>query len=85
MATPRDLDPKFKSEKSDVLPPNENAPATGDERSVEQAEREEKHDEETPMIVHRQRITNPDGTVGEKVHGPMPVADWSAYEKEHDL
>jgi hypothetical protein len=36
-------------------------------------------------IVFRQNVTNSDGTVGEKVHGPMPVSEWPAYEKEHGL
>lgn len=101
--TPRDLDPKFKTEKS--IPESENRPETVTSesdprpqvenqndlksdallREEDRVEAEEKYDDDTPMIVHRQRITNPDGTVGEKVHGPMPVADWPAYEKENGL
>ncbi len=72
MASPRDLDPKFKDEKPETVP-------------TEEQEQEQKQDDDTPMIVHRQRITNPDGTIGEKQHGPMPVADWPEYEKEHKL
>lgn len=67
--TPRDLDPKFKSET--VTP--------------EDIETNTSEKEEVPMIVYRQQVTNPDGTAGEKVHGPMPVADWPAYEKENNL
>lgn len=72
MATPRDLDPKFRTEKADPVEP---------ETTVEQ--KDEKKD--VPMIVYRQRVILEDGTVGEKNHGPMPVKDWPAYEKEHNL
>jgi hypothetical protein len=73
--TPRHLDPKFKDEqpeeKTDETPETDDSPET--------------HDDETPMIVHNQKIVQPDGSVAEKQHGPMPVADWPAYEKEHKL
>lgn len=76
-ATPRNLDPKFKDETQE----------TEEQRTAREADEadEAKKQDETPMIVSRQQIVNPDGTVGEKVHGPMPVADWPAYEKEHNL
>lgn len=73
MATPRDLDPKFKDEdlKSDALLRAED-------------EQAKKNEEDVPMIVHRQPIVV-DGIATEKLHGPMPVSEWPAYEKEHGL
>lgn len=46
-------------------------------------EAEEKDD--TNYIAHREKITNADGTPSEILHGPMPVDEWPAYEKEHNL
>lgn len=93
--TPRDLDPKFKDESEAAkreAAEREAAEREAAEREAkreaaerEAAEREAKKDDDTPMIVLRQPITNEDGTPGEKLHGPMPVADWPAYEKEHNL
>lgn len=40
--------------------------------------------DEVPQIVFRQQVQEGD-TVKEIVHGPMPVTDWAAYEKEHGL
>lgn len=77
MPSPRDLDPKFKTEKTDN-PPTEPI-------DLGETENKRSEEDETTNIVYRQRVTNPDGTVGEKVHGPMPVADWPAYEKENNL
>lgn len=85
--TPRDLDPRFKNEKPETIPTveeqerNENAKTD----ALVTEESQEKKDDDTPMIVHRERVMQPDGSVGEKIHGPMPVADWSAYEKENKL
>jgi hypothetical protein len=76
MATPRDLDPKFKTENvtpQDIVPTEETPEETPEESSEES------------MIVYRQQIVKPDNTVGEKVHGPMPVSKWAAYEKENNL
>lgn len=47
--------------------------------------REQKGPEES-QIVHRVNVV--DSNTGEpKIveHGPMPVSEWSAYEKEHKL
>lgn len=41
-------------------------------------------EDDTPMIVYRQPYVE-NGVQHEKVHGPMPVADWPAYEKENNL
>lgn len=41
--------------------------------------------EGTPMIVHRQQFVDSAGTVGEKVHGPMPVSEWAEYERKNNL
>jgi hypothetical protein len=78
MASPRDLDPKFRDEKRESVEDTERD-VTADELKREESE------DETPMLVHRQRIVQPDGTVTEKVHGPMPQSDWAAYEKENNL
>lgn len=43
------------------------------------------YEPETDNIVYRQIIVNPDGTPGEKLHGPMPRSEWAAYEKENGL
>jgi hypothetical protein len=70
--TPRNLDPKFK----DVKPVTETD-------VVEDNQTTDTHDE-TPMIVHKERYM--DGAVQkEREHGPMPVSEWPAYEKEHNL
>lgn len=37
-------------------------------------------------IVYYQQVTDPEtGQATVKTHGPMPVADWPAYEREHNL
>ena len=40
---------------------------------------------DVPMIVHRQPYVDNNGVHTERVHGPMPVEEWSAYEAEHKL
>ena len=40
---------------------------------------------DVPMIVHHQPYTNADGVADVKTHGPMPVSEWAAYEKAHNL
>lgn len=42
-------------------------------------------DDGVPMIVHRTTFVDGNGVQQTKEHGPMPVADWPAYEKEHKL
>lgn len=39
----------------------------------------------TPMIVSRSQYVDSDGVTRVKTHGPMPVADWPAYEKANKL
>lgn len=39
---------------------------------------------EKPMIVHRQPYTDNDGVQKFKEHR-VPVSEWTAYEKEHNL
>lgn len=46
---------------------------------------EPKKDDNTPMIVGHTHYYDQDGVRQTKVHGPMPVSEWSAYEKEHNL
>lgn len=70
MATPRDLDPKFKDEKP-VEP-------------VELVEHEEAEVDDVPMIVHRQQYTDSEGKLNEREHR-VPVSEWAEYEKEHNL
>lgn len=43
------------------------------------------HSENVPMIVHRAFYTDDQGNQKEKIHGPMPVKEWAAYEKENGL
>lgn len=40
--------------------------------------------EDVPMITFREPIISADGVQSEKLH-VVPVADWPAYEKEHNL
>lgn len=42
-------------------------------------------DNEVSQITHIQRFTGQDGKPAEVVHGPMPVSEWTAYEKENGL
>jgi hypothetical protein len=73
MATPRSLDPKFV-----------NAEATDSGENVDQPidAKESRPEDEVPMIVHVERFQ--DGSVTKtRQHGPMPVSEWAAYEKEH--
>lgn len=37
------------------------------------------------QIVHRHRYVDENGVQQEKVHGPMNISDWPAYEKENGL
>lgn len=37
------------------------------------------------QIVHRHRFIDENGVQQEKVHGPMNISDWPAYEKENGL
>ena len=37
------------------------------------------------QIVHRQQYVDSSGKVGEKVHGPMPVGEWSKYSRDNNL
>lgn len=53
-------------------------PAILDKRR--QDDKEDRKDE--PQIVYNERVILPNGTVDTRQHGPMPVADWPAYEKE---
>lgn len=64
--------------------PRDLDPKFKDESETSQIEPKDS-EKDVPMIVHRQFFTNPDGTPGEKTHGPMPVSEWAAYEKEHNL
>lgn len=65
--------------------PRDLDPKFKEEKPPVDPEVEPKEVSDESLIVFRQNITNPDGTAGEVVHGPMPVADWPAYEKEHKL
>lgn len=67
--TPRDLDPS--------------APKQKDTDKVSDA-KESRPKDEVPMIVHRQPYTDNDGVQKFKEHR-VPVAEWAAYEKEHNL
>ena len=40
---------------------------------------------EVPMIVHRVPFVDGNGVQQVKEHGPMPVSEWPAYEKENNL
>lgn len=42
-------------------------------------------EDDRPMIVYRQTFVDANGVQQTKEHGPMPVEDWAAYEKEHKL
>ncbi len=41
--------------------------------------------EDVPMIAHRERYVDKDGVQQDRWHGPMPVSEWAAYEKENGL
>jgi len=45
----------------------------------------ERRSDDVPMIVYREPYRDENGAMTEKIHGPMPVEDWPAYEKEHGL
>lgn len=40
---------------------------------------------DVPMIVHRVPFIDGNGVQQVKEHGPMPVSEWPAYEKENNL
>lgn len=43
-------------------------------------------DPDESRIVYYQQVTDPEtGQATVKTHGPMPVADWAAYERENNL
>lgn len=48
-------------------------------------EETETEKEDVPMIVHRQTYIDNEGVFREKLHGPMPVSEWAAYEKKNNL
>ncbi len=73
--TPRNLDPKFK----EANPPEEvEAVNPSEETDGEQQE-------PVSQIVYRQQITQPDGTVTVKEHGPMSVTEWFKYAEKNGL
>jgi hypothetical protein len=75
--------PKFTSESQDEAKnPTPDIAPDAEETSDEKSDARK---DDVNMIVSRQQIHNPDGTVTEKQHGPMPVEQWAAYEKEHKL
>jgi len=101
MATPRDLDPKFRKENPEAAkalddpetpPPGTggpggngtppNTPPPGDEKPPTHHQGKQEHESH---IVYIERGNLPDGTPTEKKHGPIPVSEWAAYEKEHNL
>jgi hypothetical protein len=44
------------------------------------------NDDDEPKIVSYQQVTDPaTGQATVVTHGPMPVKDWAAYEREHNL
>lgn len=73
MATPRDMDPKFKDE--------ETVETTTEVDTVKDV----RESEDTPMIVYRQPATDDKGQATMIQHGPMPVSEWSDYERENKL
>lgn len=57
-----------------------------DVNAADKQQNEPKKDDDTPMIVHQQYVTDPNTGAPKLIeHGPMPVKDWAAYEKEHNL
>jgi len=78
--SPRNLDPKF-SEESAM--PDEDTPQE-DTKDVTPDVAEEETDD-TPMVVYHQPVLKPGGVMETVKHGPMPVSEWAAYEKEHNL
>lgn len=80
---------KFQSETPDAK--RDDDKAVTDAADLPQQERndanrdERREDEETNNIVYRQQVTSPDGSVSEKVHGPMPVEEWADYERKNKL
>ena len=71
MASPRNLDPKF----IDATP-------SDDGTNVDETETKVKETDDEPMIVHFEKYQ--EGSVQKvKTHGPMPVKDWPAYEREN--
>jgi len=88
MATPRNLDPKFKDETARPETEEERqARMTEEERereTREKSEKDQREKDETPMIVHRERYVDEAGKLNEREHR-MPVSEWAAYEKEHNL
>jgi hypothetical protein len=99
--TPRDLDPKFKDATVPADQTEETTPArevttkqeTAKESRTEDAREvlarlqstEIPKDPNEGEIVYRQPFVDSNGTVGEKVHGPMPVSEWATYSKENGL
>lgn len=96
--TPRNLDPKFSKAMIPTESNRETETVTEGDTVVENRELvrtdSQGHvdtevpshaDNEVSQITHIQRFTGQDGKPAEVVHGPMPVSEWSAYEKENGL
>lgn len=71
--TPRDLDPNAKNKDVENKDAEKTQPV--DEPAPEK---------DVPMIVHRQPYTDSEGVQKFKEHR-VPVSEWAAYEKEHNL
>lgn len=44
-----------------------------------------KNTEDVPMIVYRRNGVDSEGNAVVIEHGPMPVSEWAAFEKENNL
>ena len=96
MPTPRDLDPQFKTvnapagvnDNADTPEVDRNTNSSNDaDRRSDDADRRSNDEvyKNGGFIVHRQQYVDGDGVAREKIHGPMPVGEWPAYEKENNL
>lgn len=67
--------------------PDENPDVTGtDDETLFDAPTSDEPDEDTNNIVYHQQTVDPaTGQATVVTHGPMPVEEWSAYEREHKL
>ena len=82
MATPEDV--RKRQEKTTVPSKDESVSDVATDGSDDTPETETEQ-EDVPMRVMVQRTMGPDGVMHEKVHGPMPDADWPEYERKHGL